>query len=291
MRKGSNEEKQFIENIDRLLSGEEVEGVEDKSEDYRTAINFAKKLAQLRTGPSSDFKDRLKQRLLLQLTRQEVETAREKERGISFWEFLKNLVPQSPVWRTATVTFAVVLVTVGVLWRTGMFTQAPVLETAVLEAPAAESLEGDVAPKVGAPRPAPAMERAIQFPQGVMEKVIELKQTQTVNGITITLERVEFSASEVKFYAFNVPPDYSLPQGPDHPPPSLMKLHAYAEYSLDNGPMMDAGTSGIQFLDNGMMHIWGTLDPVPKDARELTFIITGLGEWKGPWVFIISLQD
>jgi len=291
MRKRSDEEKQFIESIDRLLSGEEVEGFEDMSEDYHTAINFARNLAELRAEPSPEFRDRLKQRLLLQLTRQEVETAREKERRISFWEFLKNLVPQSPAWRTATVTIAVVLVTVGVLWRTGMFTQAPGLETTVLEAPATESLERGVAPKVGAPPPAPSMERATQFPQGAMEKVIELNQSQTVNGITLTLERVELSASEVKFYAFNVPPDYSLPQGSDRPPPSLMALHAYAEYSLDNAPTIDAGTSGIRFLDNGMRHIWSMLDPVPKDARELTFIITGLGEWEGPWVFTISLQD
>jgi len=416
MRKRSNEEKQFIESIDRLLSGEEVEGFEDMSEDYQTAINFARKLAELRAEPSPEFRDQLKQRLLLQLTRQEVETAREKERGISFWEFLKNLVPQSPAWRTATVTIAVVLVTVGVLWRTGMFTQAPVLETTVLEAPATESLERGVAPKVGATPPAPVVERAIQpllqleaaqlepvfyplgqtveielvfrnvssesitvspfppsihivgrstirparsfaqgtgelvlppsesqsytlvwdqqdssekqvmpgwytvyvgevtitkdtepretslslppaiklliqFPQGAIEKAIELNQSQTVNDITITLERVELSASEVKFYAFNVPPDYSLPQGSDRPSPSLMALHAYAEYILDNGPKIDAGTSGIRFLDNGMRHIWSMLDPVPKDAGELTFIITGLGEWEGPWVFTISLQD
>ncbi len=137
----------------------------------------------------------------------------------------------------------------------------------------------------------PAIKLLIQFPQGAIEKAIELNQSQTVNDITITLERVELSASEVKFYAFNVPPDYSLPQGSDRPSPSLMALHAYAEYILDNGPKIDAGTSGIRFLDNGMRHIWSMLDPVPKDAGELTFIITGLGEWEGPWVFTISLQD
>ena len=36
-----NEEKEFSENVDRLLAGQEVEAGEDMSEDYRTAIHFA----------------------------------------------------------------------------------------------------------------------------------------------------------------------------------------------------------------------------------------------------------
>jgi len=290
MGKETNEEKQFVESIDRLLAGEKIEGTEDISEDYRTAINFAQKLTELRADPSPHFKDRLKQQLLLQLTRQEVETAQKKEGRISFWEFLANLLPQSPVWRTVTATIVVALLTVTVLWRTGMFTESPVPQALMVEAPVEESLAPSGAPKAGAPPPAPEMEEAVQS-QETIEKVIELDQTQTVNGITITLERVELSASEARFYAFHVPPDYSLPQGPDLPPPSLMALHAHAEYRFDGGPPKDAGISGIRFLDNGMEHIWSMLDPVPKDAKELTFIITRLGEWEGPWEFAISLQD
>ncbi len=87
MSKETNEEKEFAKNLDRLLTGEEVTGGEDVSQDYRTAINFAQKLIELRDEPSSRFKDQLKQRLLLQLTRQEVEAARQKEKAFSFWEF------------------------------------------------------------------------------------------------------------------------------------------------------------------------------------------------------------
>ena len=68
-------------------------------------------------------------------------------------------------------------------------------------------------------------------------------------------------------------------------------LHAHAEYSFDGAPMKEAGSSGIRFLDNGMKHSWDMLDPVPKDAKELTFVITKLGEWEGPWEFSIPLQD
>ena len=283
MSRGTDEEKKFLEDVRRLLAGEEVKAGEDMSEDYRTAINFAQRLAELRAEPSPQFKDQLKQRLLLQLTRQEVEAARKKERSVSFWEFLRSLVPQSPVWRTAAATLVVILVTVGVLWRTGMFTQPPVPVSPEIEraVPVEELPEMAAAPR--------EMEATLQL--GVVEKVIELSQTQTVNDISITLERVELSTLGAKFYAFNIPPDYSLPQDPNLPPPSLMTLHAHAEYSVDGGPTKDAGLSEIQFLDDGMQHIWNMLDPVPEDARELAFIITELGEWQGPWQFIIALQD
>ena len=275
MGKRTNEDRKFTENIDRLLSGEEPEGVDDMGEDFRTAINLAQKLTELRADPSAHFKDQLKQRLLLQLTRQEMEAARRKEKGLSFWEFLRNLLPESPVWRTATATLVVVLVTLGVLWRTGTFTQAPVLVSPEIERAAPES---ELPETVTAPR---EMEATLQ--QGAIEEV-------TVHGITITLERVELSTSEARFYAFNVPPDYSLPQGPELPPPSLMKLLAHARYSIDGSPMIDAGPSEIHFLDDRMQHVW-SLDPMPEDATEVTFVITRLGDWDGPWEFVISLQD
>ncbi len=158
MGKEANEEKEFSKNLDRLLTGEEVTGGEDVSQDYRTAINFAQKLIELRDEPSSRFKDQLKQRL----TRQEVEAARQKERAISFWEFLKNLVPRSPVWRTAAATLVVVLVGAGVLWRTGMFTRTPVVIVEEQALVAAVEREAEVGAPVAAPASAFEMETALQ---------------------------------------------------------------------------------------------------------------------------------
>jgi hypothetical protein len=130
----------------------------------------------------------------------------------------------------------------------------------------------------------------IQYPQGAMEKSLDLNQSQTVNGITITLQRVEMTTTGMTLYAFNVPPDYSLPQGPMLPSPQLMSLHATAEYSVDGGMEKQAGLSGIRFLDDGMLHTWDNLDPVPSDAKQLTFTITKLGEWEGPWEFTLFLE-
>jgi len=131
----------------------------------------------------------------------------------------------------------------------------------------------------------------IQPPDGVMEKTIEVNQSLTINGITFTLERIELTATGMKVYAFNTPPDYSLPSGQPGPAPSLW-LHAEAEYSFDDGTAKQAFPSGIHFLDNGVLHTWGEyLDPVPKNAKELTFRINKLGdEWEGPWEFKIPLE-
>ena len=108
MGKETDDERQFSEKIDRLLAGEEVETGEDMNEDYRTAINFARKLVESRIDPPPEFKDKLKQRLLLEIPRQEVE-APQKEKVNWLREGLVRLVPQSPVWRTAGAMMVVML--------------------------------------------------------------------------------------------------------------------------------------------------------------------------------------
>lgn len=126
-------------------------------------------------------------------------------------------------------------------------------------------------------------------PEGIIEyKEIQVNQSQTVNGITFTLEKVVLS-EEPAFWAFNIPPDYDLPQGPDLPPPEFMKLHAEAEYSLDGGLIKKAGLSGIRFYEERMRHSWKHLAPVPKGTRQMTIRITRLGDWEGPWEFQVPI--
>ena len=125
--------------------------------------------------------------------------------------------------------------------------------------------------------------------EGVLKKTIEVNEFRTVDGITITLVRAELTVTELKIYAFNVPPDYNLPQGSNLPPPQFM-IHAEAEYRLNSGLAKKAGLSGIRFFDNGTEHIWEMLDPVPKGTKELTLVITKLGNWEGPWEFHVLLE-
>ena len=131
----------------------------------------------------------------------------------------------------------------------------------------------------------------IQFPQGAMEKVIELNQTQTANDLSITLQRVELHAERVVFSAFLTPADYSLPQESEGLKPKWI-FPASAQYTVA-GVVKDAGGTEIQYLDDGIRLTWGQyqpyLDPVPSDARELVFIIGS--DWPEPWEFSIPLQD
>jgi len=135
----------------------------------------------------------------------------------------------------------------------------------------------------------------IRFPQGAMERSFNINQSQTVNGLTITLKRVELTATGARFYAFTIPPGYSPPEQPEpvippmpHPPPPEM-VPVHAEYTMD-GVTKDAGYSGIGSEDDGIRLIWDDLDPVPSDAKELTFIITHFGDWEGPWEFKIPFE-
>lgn len=126
--------------------------------------------------------------------------------------------------------------------------------------------------------------------EGVIEKTIEVNESRTADGITIILNRVELTATGMEVYTFNIPPDYRLSERPQPPPPEFMKLHAEAEFSLDRGLLQKAGPSGIGFLKDGMRHSWKHLDPVPKGTREMTFVITRLGDWEGPWEFKVPLE-
>lgn len=386
MGKETNEEREFSPNIDRLLAGGEVKAGEDMSEDYRTVLDFAQKLTRLRDEPSLHFTAQLKERLLWKLAEQETEAARQEEKGNWFWEGLRNLMGQNPVWRTAAATLVIMMLAAGALWGTGLLSPSPAPITAPPTAGLNVFIEADVTPDkdtylpgeeivvefsfknvaselfpidpfppgVEIVRPSPYDEIVRSFPagtatkslapgevasytiawdqrddqeqqvsygyyslklgcirlrddamsldlsesrrlvilppEGVMEKVIQVNQSQTVSGVTFTLERVELSALKARFYAFNVPPDYSPPQDLNAPPPRLT-IHANAEYSLDGGSIKEAGSSEIRFLENGMVHTWDLLAPVPKGTRELTVTITNLADQQGPWEFVISLQD
>lgn len=132
----------------------------------------------------------------------------------------------------------------------------------------------------------------IQYPQGAMEKSLDLNQSETVNGITVTLERVELTSAGMTVYAFNTPLGYTPPQGIL---PTSRFMVASAECSVDGGMVKQAGLAGFRFLEDGTRYTWKKLDPVPSDARELTFRIKMRYEDKpeellGPWEFKIPLE-
>jgi len=121
MGKDKNEEQEFLRDVDRFLNGEEASPGEDASEETRSTTEFAKKLIELRANPSPEFQERLKSKLLRRLSEKEY-AAREGAKSGWLTGFLDRLIPESPVWRTAVVTVAIVVAAAGVMWRTGLFT-------------------------------------------------------------------------------------------------------------------------------------------------------------------------
>jgi len=159
-------------------------------------------------------------------------------------------------------------------------------------------INGTVAGGIGA-----AVRVLIQCPQGAMEKAIKLNQSQTVNGLTITLESVGLTSTATRFHAFVIPPDYSPPEGedaelPPHRIPYLNDLRpVHATYTVD-GVTKDARSADLDIRGDGIILAWAhpfdPLDPVPGDAKELIFTIPRFGDWKepweGPWEFRVPLE-
>ncbi len=147
---------------------------------------------------------------------------------------------------------------------------------------------------IGGGAPEVTAEAAIaEAPQGAMEKIIELNQTQIAGGLSITLEQVELRSEGIAFSAFTTPSGYSPPQDSLSYPLKEMNP-ALAEYTV-NGTTNYARYSTLTYQDDGIELTWGYsepyLDPVPSDATELVFTIISFGEWQGPWEFIVPLKD
>lgn len=125
----------------------------------------------------------------------------------------------------------------------------------------------------------------VQYPQGALGKTIEVNESQTVSGVTITLERAELSWDGAKFYAFT-----PIKLAGEDVHLSLLKMIPILAQCTVDGSTKDAGPAAERLLDQGTELIWDNLDPVPSDAKELTFTITEFGDWQGPWEFHIPLQ-
>jgi hypothetical protein len=116
----NRKEEEFTEDIEDILAGKEAGIDEAMDEDYRSNIDFAKKIIECRGEPSTTFQEGLKKCLLSKLAEKEVTETQRHSEIISFWYWLKNLVPRSPTWRTAAVSITVAIVALVVVWRIGL---------------------------------------------------------------------------------------------------------------------------------------------------------------------------
>ena len=147
----------------------------------------------------------------------------------------------------------------------------------------------------------------IQYPQGALQKTIEVNQSRTVTGLslmvngstepvdaTITLKRVVLDDRGATFYA--------TMNSPDNPVSGYSnewqgRIPMSSQYIID-GVAKEARAPSSQFLATGIEFRWGAsaddsnyLDPVPSDAKQLKFVIPEIGtDWQGPWEFDIPLK-
>lgn len=139
----------------------------------------------------------------------------------------------------------------------------------------------------------------IQYPQGAMEKTIEPNESRAVNGITVTLERIDLTSSGMTVYTVGTLSGYPVPPGITNTANAME--HVSAEYSVDGDIVKQAGSAGMQYLENGTRFIWDRhVDPIPSDARELIFRISTITLRfapdkpdelvVGPWEFRIPLE-
>lgn len=117
----NKKERDFAEHLDDVLAGKEAGADEAMDEEYRANIDFSRKIIECRGEPSAAFQQGLKNRLLSKLAEEEASEQRRRSQASSFWDWLRNLVPQNPAWRTAAVTVAVAVVALVVAWGSGLF--------------------------------------------------------------------------------------------------------------------------------------------------------------------------
>lgn len=108
MKDDQNKDRELLENLDRILSGQENEITEPVDDDTGSALEFARKMASLRETPSKEFSDELKTRLVHKLAEQERKDA--GKGGLFSWE-----LPHPSRWQGTLGAIILVIVILIIL--------------------------------------------------------------------------------------------------------------------------------------------------------------------------------
>jgi hypothetical protein len=121
MESEKNDAKEFAKGLDRQIAGERTDAPNGTKKDYDETLQFAGKMLESRVAPSVTFKENLKEHLLLKLAEQKMRAEKEKEHTSSFWDTIKNLLPESATMRTVAATITVAVITLVIVWQAGIF--------------------------------------------------------------------------------------------------------------------------------------------------------------------------
>jgi hypothetical protein len=132
----------------------------------------------------------------------------------------------------------------------------------------------------------------INFPQGFLQKTLELNQSQTVDGVTLNLNRVKISDNGIDISMLKTPvPPLTIA---NEPPDLRGQAEIKGTYRIDSGENINISYFGYLVVENGVTYEAHCLNPVPSDAGVLYFSITSLslrkGGTYGPFEFEVPLR-
>ena len=106
-------EKQLLEDLDKILDGQEIP--EPKDEDTRSALEMARKMVAMRETPSKEYKNQLKAEIIRQLAEQE------KGKASGDFDTISAGVHRRKMWQAATAALIVMVVWAIILVLTIVF--------------------------------------------------------------------------------------------------------------------------------------------------------------------------
>ncbi len=109
MKDNTEENREFLENLDKVLKGREEEVTGQMDDDTRSALDFAQKMASLRETPSGEFAENLKAQLIHQLSEQRKKDSA-KNISFLFWE-----IPRKTMWQGTIAALILVIITAIIL--------------------------------------------------------------------------------------------------------------------------------------------------------------------------------
>jgi hypothetical protein len=104
MSKERNEDKQLLENVDRIVAGEKLEdksGLDDKT---RAALELSREMMSWPKSPSKEFRMQLKAQLMHQLAEQE------KQEDLKIDGTMFGWVRRRPAWQLTVAAVIVVII-------------------------------------------------------------------------------------------------------------------------------------------------------------------------------------
>jgi hypothetical protein len=133
----------------------------------------------------------------------------------------------------------------------------------------------------------------INYPQGAMQKTINVNQSLTIDDITLTLTRVELTDTGISVYMEKIP----VPPLTGGMPPGDFN-HGRADfqirYRFDDGRTFKTDIDGWLVSQDYVAYTCTYLYPAPSDARTLFFTIESMSLFEdgtyGPFEFEVPLQ-